>query len=623
VPDGFRADRPVGRNISVEPVVTSTDQTNLTDQVWHNAEVYPDAVQFVRRAPADGTSPGQTGNAAGGQRNVTCRQFRDEVGAVARGLVAAGVEPGMRVGLLSATRYEWTLVDYAIWAAGAVSVPIYDTSSADQVAWVLSDSGAVVCVVETAQQARMLAGIRERTPGVREVWRIDAGDLDRLKQRGEAIAAADLDARRRRATAADLATIIYTSGTTGRPKGCMLSHRNLDSNAGNAVTVLSNLLHENASTLLYLPLAHVFARLIQIGVVRSRTTMGYSTGMEHLPDELRQFRPTFLLSVPRVFEKIHERAVQEARGAVRGRIFRWAERVAVAYSEALDRPTGPRPGLRLQHGLLDRAVYRKLRAALGGRCRYAISGGAPLSAWLGHFLRGAGVTILEGYGLTETSAAATVNSPDAVRIGTVGRPLPGVAIRLADDGEILIRGDLVIRGYWNNPDATARALTDDHWLRSEDLGELDADGFLRVTGRKKEIIVTAAGKHVVPAVLEERVRSHPLVSQCVVVGDRRPFVGALVTIDREAWPRWIAERGRPADTPLAAMREDAALRAEVQHAIDEANTAVSHPEAIKEFRILAGDFTEAGGELTPTLKVKRDVVQQACAEEIAAIYRSG
>jgi long-chain acyl-CoA synthetase len=620
VPDGSTGGGAAGRSVSVEPVVTPTDRTNLTNSVWHNAEAFPDAVQFLRREPGAGSPAGRRAKPTG-WRSITCRQFRDEVEAVARGLVAAGVEPGTRVGLLSGTRYEWTLVDYAIWAAGGVSVPIYDTSSAEQAAWILSDSGAVACVVETAEHARLLAGIRDRVPGLREVWQIEAGDVDRLKQRGEAVAAADVDARRRRAGAGDLATIVYTSGTTGRPKGCMLSHGNLDSNAANAVTVLSRLLHQNASTLLYLPLAHVFARLIQIGVVQSRTTMGYSAGMEHLTEELREFRPTFLLSVPRVFEKVHQRAVQEARGAVKGRVFRWAERVAVGYSEALETPHGPGPGLRLRHRLCDLAVYRKLRAALGGRCRYAISGGAPLSVRLGHFFRGAGVTILEGYGLTETSAAATANTPDAVRIGTVGRPLPGVAIRISDDGEILIRGDLVIRGYWNNPDATARALTADGWLRSEDLGDVDDDGFVRVTGRKKEIIVTAAGKHVVPAMLEERVRSHPLVSQCVVVGDRRPFVGALVTINPETWPRWVAGRGRPADTPVSAMREDAALRAEIQHAIDEANAVVSHPEAIKKFRILPGDFTEAGGELTPTLKVKRDVVQDACADEIAAIYR--
>jgi long-chain acyl-CoA synthetase len=605
--------------VGVESAVTTSDQTNLADMVWDNAAAFPDAVQFVRRTPGEGPAAGTT---AGAWTNVTCRQFRDEVLSVARGIVAAGIEPGMRVGLLSGTRYEWTLLDYAIWAAGAVSVPIYETSSADQAAWILSDSGAVACVVETMEHARMLARVRDRTPAVREVWQLDAGDLDRFKEWGAAVEDTDVDARRRGVTAEDLATIIYTSGTTGRPKGCLLSHRNLNSNAANAAAILPQLLHEHASTVLYLPLAHVFARLIQIGVVRTRTTTTHSAGMEHLTDELREFRPTFLLSVPRFFEKLYQRSAQEAHGAARSRIFGWAERVAVSYSQALETPTGPGPGLRLRRMVCDWAVYRRLRAALGGRCRYAISGGAPLDTRLGHFFRGAGMTILEGYGLTESSASATANRPDAVRVGTVGRPLPGVAVRIGGDGEILIRGDLVIRGYWNNPEATAQAFTADGWLCSGDLGELDPDGFLRVTGRKKEIIVTAAGKHVVPAMLEERVRSHPLVSHCVVVGDRRPFVAALVTINREAWPGWVAEHGRPADTPVSAMREDGMLRDEIQTAIDEANTAVSHPEAIKKFRILPGDFTEAHGELTPTLKVKRDVVQKECADEIAAIYQT-
>jgi long-chain acyl-CoA synthetase len=602
--------------------VATTDQTNLADMVWDNAENFPDAVQFVRSVPGDRRFDGDGVDAAGGLTNVTCRQFRDQVLAVARGLVAAGIDSGMRIGLLSRTRYEWTLLDFAIWAAGAVSVPIYETSSADQAAWILSDSGAVACVVETGEHARMLAEIRDRTPGLRDVWQIDAGDVDELMRRGEAVNAADTDARRRRVAASDLATIIYTSGTTGRPKGCMLSHRNLDSNAGNAIAALSQLLHEGASTLLFLPLAHVFARLIEIGVVRTRTTMRHGAGMEHLTGELRQFRPTFLLSVPRMLEKVHQKALQEAHGAASGRIFEQAERVAIAYSEALQAPPGPGLGLRLRHRAFDWVVYRRLRAALGGRCRYAISGGAPLDARLGHFFRGAGVTILEGYGLTESSAAATVNLPDAVRIGTVGRPLQNVTVRIGDDGEILIKGSLVIHGYWNNPEATAEALTPDGWLHSGDLGELDADGFVHVTGRKKEIIVTAAGKHVVPAMLEEAVRTHPLVSQCVVIGDGQPFVAALITIDREAWPKWVTEHGHPADTSVSDLRDDQALRTEIQTAIDEANKKVSHPEMIKKFRILPGEFTEASGELTPTLKVRRDVVQESCANETTAIYRA-
>jgi long-chain acyl-CoA synthetase len=606
----------------VPPAVTVADAANLTDPVWDNAETVPGTVQFVRCTPGGSQSSGNGASDATGWTDVTCRQFRDEVIAVARGLVAAGIEPGMRVGLLSKTRYEWTLIDYAIWAAGAVSVPMYETSSADQVAWILSDSGATACLVETNEHGLILAGIRDRLPALREVWQIDAGDLGGLITRGDAVDPTEIDVRREAVKAGDLATIIYTSGTTGRPKGCMLTHRNMNSDMANAVAALPNLFNEGASTLLFLPLAHAFARLIQIGVVQTRTKMAHSAEMENLTNQLQRFRPTFVLSVPRVFEKVHHGAAQKAQAERKGRIFEQAERTAVAYSEALETPSGPALRLRLQHLVFDRLVYRKLRAALGGRCRDAISGGAPLNARLGHFFRGVGVTILEGYGLTETSAAATANLPTATRIGTVGRPLPGVTIRVAEDHEILIKGELVFQGYWNNPEATGEALTGDGWFHSGDLGELDGEGFLAITGRKKEIIVTAAGKHVVPAMLEERVRAHPLVSQCLLVGDRQPFVAALVTIDQEAWPKWLAEHGRPTTTSVAEMRDDQALRAEIQTAIDEANKPVSHPEAIKKFRILPQDFTEANGQLTPTLKVKREVVQKNYAAEIAAIYRT-
>jgi long-chain acyl-CoA synthetase len=327
-----------------------------------------------------------------------------------------------------------------------------------------------------------------------------------------------------------------------------------------------------------------------------------------------------VLSVPRVFEKLHHAAAQRARGGRQAGIFRRAERVAIAYSQALETPSGPGWYLRARRAVFDRLVYRKLRASFGGRCRHAISGGAPLDARLGHFFRGAGLTILEGYGLTETSAAVTANLPTATRIGTVGQPLPGVAVRIDADGEVLVKGDMVFQGYWKATEAIGEVLTADGWLRTGDVGELDPDGYLHITGRKKEIIVTAAGKHVAPQLLEERVSAHPLVSHSLLVGDRRPFVGALVTIDPESWPKWLAEHGRPASTDVGEMREDQTLRAEVQTAVDEANRAVSHPEAIKKFRILPEDFSEAEGTLTPTLKVRRDVVQDRYAQDIAAIY---
>ncbi|SBT44945.1 AMP-dependent synthetase/ligase [Micromonospora auratinigra] len=596
------------REFSVPPIVTVGDAANLTDPVWENAEAAPDTVQFVRRD-------------AGTSTEVTCRQFRDEVVAVARGLVAAGIAPGDRVALMSRTRYEWTLFDYAIWAAGAVTVPIYETSSAEQAAWILADSGAVAVVVESTAHATLVAGVRDRLPELREVWQLELDAVGQLVTAGEAVDAADIEVRRTSLTADDVATIIYTSGTTGRPKGCVLTHRNMYADIANAVPVLPNLFREGASTLLFLPLAHAFARLIQIGVVQARATMAHCADTKNLVGELQDFKPTFVLSVPRVFEKVYNGARQKAEAEGKGKIFDRAEKVAIAYSEALETRDGPGLALRAQHTLFDKLVYRKLRAAMGGRCRDAISGGAPLGARLGHFFRGVGVTICEGYGLTETSPAAAANLPGHTRVGTVGRPLPGVTIRIEEDGEVLISGDIVFRRYWHNDTATAEALTPDGWFRTGDLGQLDEDGYLSITGRKKEIIVTAGGKNVAPAVLEDQVRAHPLVSQCLVVGDRQPFIAALVTVDEEALPKWLEAHGKPAGTPVAELRDDEALRAEIQGAVDLANQSVSKAEAIKVFRILPQDFTEATGELTPSLKVKRQVVHKTYAAEIADIYR--
>ncbi|MEU1360648.1 AMP-dependent synthetase/ligase [Micromonospora zamorensis] len=602
------------REFSVPPIVTVGDAANLTDPVWDNAEVAPDAVQFARpTASAEGAVTAWT--------EVTCLQFRDEVAAVARGLIAAGIEPGVRVGLMSRTRYEWTLLDYAIWTVGAVTVPIYETSSAEQAAWILEDSNATAVVVETEAHAALVAGVRHRLPELNHVWQIDRGGVDELVTNGATIELAEVERRRKAVHAGDLATIIYTSGTTGRPKGCVLTHRNMYADIANAVPVLPNLFNPGATTLLFLPLAHAFARLIQIGVVQARATMAHCADTKNLVAELQEFRPTFVLSVPRVFEKVYNAAKQKAESDGKGRIFARAEQVAIAYSEALETPDGPGLALRAQHVVFDRLVYRKLRAALGGRCRDAISGGAPLGARLGHFFRGIGVTILEGYGLTETSPAAAANLPDGTRIGTVGRPLPGVTIRIEDDGEILISGELIFQGYWGNETATAEAISADGWFRTGDLGHLDTDGYLTITGRKKELIVTAGGKNVAPAVLEDLVRAHPLISQCVVVGDSKPFIAALVTVDEEALPAWLENAGMPADTAVEQLREHEGLRQEIQTAIDTANQAVSKAEAIKVFRVLPRDFTEATGELTPSLKVKRQVVHKTYAAEIADIYR--
>ena len=595
------------REFSVPAKVDIGDAANLTDLVWDNAAEAPDTAQFSRRD-------------AEGSRDVTCAEFRTQVVRLAAGLVAAGVEPGDRVALMSKTRYEWTLADFAIWAAGGVTVPMYETSSAEQVEWILSDSGAVACVVETDRHATTVADVRDRVPGLREVWQIESGGLDALAEAGAAVPDEAVEQRRRHARADDVATLIYTSGTTGRPKGCVLTHRNLYANAANAVAAIPELFHEGAATLLFLPLAHSFARLIQNAVVRARCRMGHAGDVKNLVGDLQDFQPTFVLAVPRVFEKVYNTARQRAHADGKGAIFDRAERAAVSYSEALDRRGGPGLLLRLEHGLFDRLVYGKLRGALGGKCAWAISGGAPLGTRLAHFFRGIGVAILEGYGLTETAPAVACNLPTATRIGTVGRPQPGVTVRITDDGEILVQGDLVFRGYWNNPDATADVLDADGWFHTGDLGALDDDGYLRITGRKKEIIVTAGGKNVAPAVLEDRVRAHPLVSQCVVVGDGQPFIGALVTIDEEGWPKWLESNGKPADAAVADLREDEALRKEIQQAVDDANLAVSRAEAIRVFRILPHDWSEETGEITPSLKVKRNVVLKRYADEIAAIY---
>ena len=594
------------REFTVPATVTVPDGARLTDTVVDNAREVPDLVSFSRRT-------------ASSWQDVTAAEFARDVDAVARGLIAAGVQAGDRVALMARTRYEWTLFDYAIWSAAAVTVPIYETSSAEQVQWIVSDSGAVAVVVETAEHLAVLDSVRPDLPDLRHVWKIDDDAVGTLTGLGRDVPDEEAEQRRTSVRADDLATIIYTSGTTGRPKGCELTHRNLLFDVMTSVDGLRKLFNDQGSTLLFLPLAHVFGRIIEVGAVMTRTRMGHTADIKNLLDDLKVFQPTFILSVPRVFEKVYNSAKQRAHADGKGRIFDAADRTAVAYSEALERGTVPLP-LRLQHGLFDRLVYGKLRAALGGRCAYAISGGAPLGARLGHFFRGVGLTVYEGYGLTETSAGACVNLENSTKIGTVGRPIPGVSIRIADDGEILLRGDNVFGGYWHNEAATADALDSDRWFHTGDIGSIDTDGFVSITGRKKEIIVTAGGKNVAPAVLEDRLRAHPLISQCMVVGDQQPFIGCLVTIDPEAFPAWKAAHGKPESATVGDLRGDPDLQAEIQAAVDEANKAVSKAEAIKSFRILATDFTEEGGELTPSLKLKRNVVLKQHADEIAAIY---
>ncbi|RYC05294.1 AMP-dependent synthetase/ligase [Nocardioides zhouii] len=595
------------REFSAPLSITIPTTGNLTDDVVANARDAGDAAVFSRRT-------------VDGWIDVTAAQFHDEVRAVAKGLVAAGIEVGDRVALLSKTRYEWTLFDYAIWFAGAVTVPIYETSSAEQIGWILQDSGARAVVAEGPDH---LARVREaREAGdlteLQHVWSIEDNAVDVLGRLGSDIVDDLLEQRRTAATPLDLATLIYTSGTTGKSKGCMLTHGNFMFELGVAVDELGDLFDtEGASTLLFLPLAHVFARIIQVGCVKSRARMGHSADIKNLVADLGEFEPTFILAVPRVFEKVFNTASQRATADGRGKVFDRAADVAIAWSRALDGKRVP-VRLRAQHALFDRLVYGRLRQALGGSCAYAISGGAPLGERLGHFYRGVGLTVLEGYGLTETTAALTANLPDATKIGTVGRPLPGTAVRVADDGELLFRGGQVFAGYWGNESATSEALDRDSWFHTGDVGEVDDEGFVRITGRKKEILVTAGGKNVAPAVLEDRLRAHALVDQCLVVGDGQPFIGALVTIDRESYAAWATEHDKPRH--VADAVDDTDLVAAVQTGVDEANRAVSKAEAIRKFTILPGEWTEEGGQLTPSLKLKRNVVVREARREIEALY---
>jgi long-chain acyl-CoA synthetase len=592
-------------SVPVAYVVEPAD--NVTDDVAANMARGPDAVGL--RRIANGTWV-----------PVTWREFGGQVRDLAAGFIAAGVQPGDRVALMSRTRYEWTVVDYAILTAGAVVVPVYPTSSLDQVEWILGDSGAIAIVVETGAHADMIAAARARLPNLRHVWVIDGDGLADITSRGAMVTPEQVEDRRRSLGAGDLAEIVYTSGTTGRPKGCMLSHGNIVANARNCMLNdgFPEVFNEQQSTLLFLPLSHSYAQLIQYGAIYSRTVLGLAD-MADAVAQLPAFRPTAVLSVPRVWQKVYQSARHTAVTEGHGKIFAAAEATAIRYSQALD-AGGPGAMLRLRHALFGRLVYRKLRAALGGEVRYAWSAAAPLGPHLGHFFRGCGVNVLEGYGLTETSPATNSNTPVTQKIGTVGRPIPGCTIRIGPDGEVLVKGHMVFQGYWANEAATKEMIDEEGWLHTGDLGALDDEGFLTITGRKKDLIITAAGKNVAPAVLEERLRSNWLVGECLVVGDAKPYVAVLIAEDPETFAQWKTEHGKPNAATMADLGDDPELRAELQAAVDYANQAVSRAEAIKKFAIVSGEFTEAGGQLTPTFKVRRNVVTRQYAAQIAALY---
>ena len=590
----------------------------------HDAMTCPWALAERVRTSPDAPLISRKSSVGGRWREMSARAFHDQVRQVAAGLAARGLGPGDAIGIMAHTSYEWTLIDFAAWEAGLVVVPIYETSSAEQARWIITDAAVRLVVVEDAAMETVLTTLAATAPELDElqVLSIAKGAVTDLMAAGasaDSAADADLDARSARLRSTDLATIVYTSGTTGRPKGVELTHGNLIHLSVNAVAHVPEVLQApEVRALLFLPLAHVLGRFVEIAIICSPAgVLGHTPDVKNLVTDLASFRPTFVIAVPRVFEKIYNAADARSAGA-RQKVFRLAAKTAIAYSRALDTPDGPSRGLRAQRAVFDRLVFSTLRGLLGGRVAHVISGGGPLGERLGHFYRGAGVTVLEGYGLTETAAPCTVNLPAATRIGSVGRPLPGISVRLDEDGEILIKGIGLFRGYHNNPAATAEAL-DDGWLRSGDLGSLDDDGFLRITGRKKELIVTAGGKNVAPAVLEDRLRGHPLVSQVLVVGDGRPCIGALITLDAEMLPLWLAGHGLEDMDPVEAA-SDPRVRAALERAVARANEAVSRAESIRTFTVLPGDFTVANGLLTPSLKVRRAQAQERFAEEIDALF---
>jgi long-chain acyl-CoA synthetase len=590
--------------ISIPAIIPPAAAGNLTNLISERAWFEPERI-VASRPFGDNWQP------------VTAKEFEDEIRAVAKGLIASGINEGDRVAIMARTRYEWTILDFAIWYSGAVPVPIYETSSAEQVDWILSDSGAVAIIVETSVLAEVVKPVMPAA--CKLILSITDNALSTLTEAGKSISDDVVTQRRNSLTPESLATLIYTSGTTGKPKGVQLTHANFLSECGNVVNGASDLfLKPGGSTLLFLPVAHVFGRMVQIGAITAGLHLAHCGDITRLPADLASFKPTFVLAVPRIFEKIYNGGEAKAEAAGKGKIFAKAAAVAIAYSQGLDTKKIS-PMLRIQHGLFDKLVYAKIRAGMGGRVEAAISGGAPLGERLGHFYRGAGIRVLEGYGLTETTAGATLNLTWAHEVGSVGKPIPGNTIKIAEDGEVLIKGPIVMKGYWKNDAANAEVFTSDRFFKTGDLGRIDDAGFLYIVGRKKELIVTAGGKNVAPAVLEDRLRSHPLISQCMVVGDNKPFIAALITLDPDSIKPWMVANKKEGAT-IAELAKDPALLSVIQSAVDETNKAVSRAESIRKFTVLPVDFTIAGGQLTAKLSVKRHVVGQQFASEIDELF---
>ena len=598
------------KSYDIDPIVVSGNSTNITDLRVDRVASNPKLPLFATEQ-VDGT-----------WHDITAEEFLAQVSAVAKGLIASGIQPGQAVAIMSKTRYEWTVIDFAIWFAGAISVPIYESSSPTQMHWILSDSDSVAVFLETAEHLERFESIKASVPLARQVWRLDEDAIELLVQRGHDVDNETLEQRRTRAGLYDLATIIYTSGTTGVPKGCELLHRGFVELSKNAMLEIPEVLQTGRSTLLFLPLAHVFARFVEVLAIHVGVKVGHKADAKDVGPAMVSFKPDFLLAVPRVFEKVYNAAEQKAEAGGKGDIFRKAAVTAIEYAKQREELGQVNLKLKAQHAIFNVLVYRKIRAAMGGKLRYAISGGAPLGARLGLFFAGIGLTVLEGYGLTETTAPAMIARPSQIKIGKIGRTLPGCGVKIAADGEILLRGNNIMRGYWRNPQATADAFDGD-WFRTGDIGELDADGFLSITGRKKELIVTAGGKNVAPAGLEDPLRAHPLIGQVVVVGDKKPFVSALVSLDSEMLPTWLRNHGGNDQLTIEQAATDPIVLKEVQTAIDKVNLNFSTAESIRKFVIINAELTEGSGHLTPSLKIKREAVARDFAKEIAELYEGG
>ena len=591
----------------IPALVTADPDANATDLLVDRVRATPDLALFALPTPT------------GGWTDVSASEFLAQVVALAKGLVAAGIQPGDKIGLMCKTRYEWTLIDFATWFAGAVLVPIYETSSPSQVLWNLTDSGAIAMITETPDHFARFDEVYADLPLIRYAWKINLGDLDKLAASGTEVTDEEIERRRVIAKGSDLATLIYTAGTTGRPKGCILTHSNFVELTRNAARAIPEVVNTQSRTLLFITTAHIFARFISVLCIHGGVQVGHQADTKQLLPAMASFKPTFLLAVPRVFEKVYNSSEQKAESGGRGKIFRRAAAVAIAHSKALDAGTMTLP-LTVQFAVFDRLVLSKIRAAMGGNVTFAVSGSAPLGLRLGHFYRSLGITILEGYGLTETTAPISVGRPSNFKIGKVGPPLPGVSVRIAEDGEIQAKGINIFAGYWQNPEETAKVF-DGEWFTTGDIGEFDDDGYLSITGRKKEIIVTAGGKNVAPAQLEDPIRANPIVDQVIVVGEQKPFIGALISLDSEMLPVWLNNNGEDANMSIEEAAGHPKVIGEIQRAVDAANTTVSRAESIRKFVILTAALTEASGHLTPKLSIKRNVIVADFAADIESMYQ--